>query len=76
METASPYETKEEMANDRDETFIEKAESYSVNNGIVTADEKAMTRRILLNLDFRYAILRLAFSTSYLLSSWLITCAH
>jgi hypothetical protein len=73
MHTASPHETKDEMANGRDETFIEKADGYSVNNGDVSADERAMTRRILLNLDFRYEIWRLVISTSCLSSSWLIT---
>lgn len=53
-------ESKNEMANGRDETFIEKAGGYSISNGDVTAEERAMTRRILLNLDFRYEFLRLA----------------
>jgi hypothetical protein len=64
MHTAPPYGTKDEMANSRDETFIEKADSYSADNGDVGADEKAMTRRILLNLDFRYEMSRLVISTS------------
>ena len=62
------------MANGRDEAFIEKADGYSNNIGVITADERAMTRRILLNLDFRYEISILALSISYLASSWLITC--
>ncbi len=66
MDTAPPYVTKDEMANGRDEKFIETADDYSYNHGGLTVDEKAMTRRILLNLDFRYEILRLAFSPSFL----------
>jgi hypothetical protein len=66
MHTASPYDTKDEMANGRDEKFIETADGNSDQHGAVTADERAMTRRILLNLDFRYAILGGAVSTSYL----------
>jgi hypothetical protein len=64
------------MASGRDEKFIETADGYLDQNGVVTANERAMTRRILLNLDFRYEILILANSISYLSSSLLITCPH
>lgn len=62
MHTTCLSETKDEMANGRDEKFIEAADGYSDNNGVATADERAMTRRILLNLDFRYASLILSVS--------------
>ena len=69
MHTVSPYDTKDEVANGPDEKFIENVDGYSDQHGAVTADERAMTRRILLNLDFRYAMLSLRVSTSYLWSS-------
>lgn len=68
MHMASQCDTKTEMANGRDEKFIETADGYSDQHGVVTADERAMTRRILLNLDLRFETLILAVSTSYLSS--------
>ena len=53
MRTAYSCETKDEMACDREEKFLETQDDRSDIVG-VTANEKAMTRRILLNLDFRY----------------------
>lgn len=56
MHTAPPYETKDGMALRGEENYIEKADGYSDTNSIASANEKAMTRHILLNLDFRYDI--------------------
>ncbi len=49
MHTSSLHDDKDEMAQSGEEKFIEVAESASI-----LASEKAMTRRIVLNLDFRY----------------------
>jgi hypothetical protein len=53
MHSAHSRETKEDMALDREEKFLETQDDHFDIVG-VTANEKAMTRRILLNLDFRY----------------------
>lgn len=52
MHSAYSRETKDAMALDREEKFLETQDDHSDIVG-VTANEKAMTRRILLNLDFR-----------------------
>lgn len=53
MHSALSHENKDAMALDREEKFLETQDDQSDIVG-VTANEKAMTRRILLNLDFRY----------------------
>jgi hypothetical protein len=53
MHFAHSREAKDDMALDREEKFLETQDDHSDIVG-VTANENAMTRRILLNLDFRY----------------------
>jgi hypothetical protein len=52
MTSSYPHDTKDEMHHDREEKFIDMKEDQS-DIIVDSADQKAMTRRILLNLDFR-----------------------
>jgi hypothetical protein len=51
--TMHSHKIEDQMALDREEKFLESRDDHSDIVGM-TANEKAMTRRILLNLDFRY----------------------